>query len=92
MRRKSSTEIVNRILSKSGGLRARVNAHCVSCIYDPYSSGTWRKQVEECEVKGCPLYSVRPRSSRNKSSKPISTIYPDSVDCEDEPKTGKLAT
>jgi len=45
--------------SKSG-LRPKINAFCIECIYDPYAEGTWRKQVSECTVPTCPLYSVRP--------------------------------
>jgi len=43
------------------GLRGKVNAHCISCVYDEKSGlGTWRQQVGLCSVTGCPLYSVRP--------------------------------
>ena len=45
--------------SKSG-LRPKINAFCIECIYDPYSEGTWRKQVTECTALTCPLFSVRP--------------------------------
>jgi hypothetical protein len=41
-------------------LRDCVNAQCKACIYDPYSSGTWREQVAACTNGGCPLFSVRP--------------------------------
>ncbi len=43
------------------GLRGKVNAKCVECIYDPSSLGTWRKQTDECTARTCPLYPVRPR-------------------------------
>lgn len=49
-------------LEKAKGLRFRVNMACKDCIYDPEGSGTWRKQVENCTVTVCPLYSVRPVS------------------------------
>ena len=45
------------------GLRGKIDAKCCECIYDPYSKGTWRKQVEECTSRTCPLYEVRPKSS-----------------------------
>jgi len=49
-------------LVKKGGLRARIDAKCCECIYDPYEAGTWRKQVENCTSLTCPLYDVRPVS------------------------------
>lgn len=46
-------------------LRAAINAMCHSCLYDKKSGlGTWRQQVEACTAKTCPLYNVRPRSTR----------------------------
>lgn len=41
-------------------LRAAINAHCKDCCYDPSNGGTWREQVENCSVKNCSLYLVRP--------------------------------
>jgi len=41
-------------------LRQAVNAKCKECIYDPHSSGTWRKQIFECTSNNCPLYPFRP--------------------------------
>ena len=54
-------------------LRAAVNAKCKECIYDSKSEGTWRKQVEECTSRLCPLYKERPRQIRNSSKKSKST-------------------
>jgi hypothetical protein len=42
------------------GLRGKINAFCCHCIYDPYQTGSWLKQVEKCTSWHCPLYSVRP--------------------------------
>jgi hypothetical protein len=43
------------------GMRGRVNAMCVSCIYDPKSGlGTWRQQVGLCACNDCPLFDIRP--------------------------------
>ncbi len=42
------------------GLRGKLNAKCIECIYDPYQPGSWRKQVELCTCLACPLYPVRP--------------------------------
>lgn len=37
-----------------------IEAKCKDCIYDPLVSGSWRKQVEECNSWDCPLWDVRP--------------------------------
>ena len=50
-------------------LRKAVNDKCKECIYDPKSQGTWRKQVEDCTSRLCPLYSERPVQIRNSSKK-----------------------
>lgn len=47
-------------LGNKAKLRAKIDAKCRECIYDPYAEGTWRKQVENCPCYKCPLYSVRP--------------------------------
>ena len=54
-------------------LRNLINRECKSCIYDPKSNGTWRKQVEECTSVKCPLYTVRP-VSKLRSEKGQKTI------------------
>ncbi len=54
-----SEKIVKRELAKPG-YKGKINAFCCHCIYDPYSEGTWLKQVENCTSRDCPLYSVRP--------------------------------
>ena len=56
---------------KKGGFRGAINAFCCSCIYDPWSEGNWRVQVEKCPSSGkkstkCPLYDVRPTSKGKK--------------------------
>ncbi len=59
----------NRIVDREGrkpGLRGKIRAFCCHCIYDPYSEGTWLKQVENCTSAHCPLFSVRPVSSPRK--------------------------
>jgi hypothetical protein len=52
--------IINKLVGKVG-LRPKIDAFCIECIYDPYSKGTWRKQVADCTAKRCPLYTVRPK-------------------------------
>ncbi len=54
--------IIHRLAIKAG-LRGKIDAKCVECIYDPYQKGTWRKQVEKCTCLACPLYTVRPRTT-----------------------------
>lgn len=49
---------------KQGGLRARIDAKCIECIYDPVSPGTWRKQVVDCASWGCPLHAVRAKQMK----------------------------
>ena len=54
-------ELIRLHVSKPG-LRGKVNAKCIECIYDEglLGHGSWRKQVEDCTSVICPLYSVRP--------------------------------
>ena len=44
-----------------------IEAMCRECTYDELDEGTWRMQVERCELSDCPLYQYRPRS-RSKSN------------------------
>lgn len=46
-------------------LRAAIDSMCKSCLYDPNEPGRWREQIDRCTAPRCPLYSVRPRSSRS---------------------------
>lgn len=56
--------------SAKAGLRSKINAKCIECIYDDAggAGGNWRQQVTACTSTGCPLYSVRPVSSENERS------------------------
>ena len=48
-------------------LRKAVSDFCRYCIYDPSPGlGTWREQVEGCPATDCPLYPVRPLSTRKR--------------------------
>ena len=60
--RRDRDSILRTILKGHPGLRARINAKCCDCIYDPCSPGSWRAQVEGCSVNDCPLHPVRPRT------------------------------
>ena len=62
-RRRTPDEILNQLLSGNPGLRARIDANCVSCVYDEIAPGNWRQQVEGCQLTECPMHPVRPRST-----------------------------
>lgn len=55
-------KVITRLVQRTG-LRARIDAKCCECIYDPLAVGTWRKQVEVCTSYNCPLYEVRTSSN-----------------------------
>jgi hypothetical protein len=50
------------------GLRKAINDKCRDCIYDRFSPGKWREQVQLCTVTRCPLYPVRPMSKVRKTA------------------------
>ncbi len=54
-------DLIQREVSKPG-MRGKVNAKCIDCIYDPLLPGSWRGQVDKCQDNTCPLWSIRPRS------------------------------
>ena len=39
-----------------------IDAKCKECIWDDLADGTWRMQVEACELTDCALYPYRPKS------------------------------
>lgn len=41
-----------------------VERMCKECIYDPQAAGNWKQQVTICTSFQCPLYPVRPKSSK----------------------------
>ena len=50
--------------SAKPGMRGKVNAKCVECIYDDIGgNGTWRQQTEACASADCPLWAIRPVSA-----------------------------
>jgi hypothetical protein len=59
---KRRDELVQKLAVKPG-YKGKIEAMCVHCIWDPYSTGSWRLQIQKCTFKGCPLYSVRPQAS-----------------------------
>ncbi len=58
-------EKVRRMASKPG-LRSKIDAYCMWCSYDPLNVGSWRQQVENCNIFTCPLHTVRPISKSGK--------------------------
>jgi len=67
MKEEHKVQLVAKLLSKSGRAAA-INAMCCTCIYDPVVAGhgSWRKQVEDCTSRTCPLYKYRPCTSGGK--------------------------
>ena len=49
-----------------------IAAKCKECTYDPLDDGTWRQQVEQCELTACALYPYRPKSRSKAPSVPDS--------------------
>jgi hypothetical protein len=39
-----------------------IEEKCRECIYDELDEGTWRMQVEQCQLTDCALYQYRPQS------------------------------
>ena len=52
-------------LKSKPGYKNKVAAKCLDCIYDPEQPGTWRGQVDACQIVTCALHDVRPRSSKS---------------------------
>ncbi len=63
-------ELIAREAGKAG-LRGKINAKCIECIYDPCpgGGGNWRQQIQACTDTACPLYDVRPVSHPEKKVK-----------------------
>lgn len=41
-------------------LKKCIEQKCRDCSYDPCAAGSWRSQTENCSVKSCALWEVRP--------------------------------
>ena len=39
-----------------------IDAKCKECTYDQLDDGTWRQQVQRCEIIDCALWKFRPKS------------------------------
>ena len=45
---------------KRPSMRKAIDQFCRECNYDPLDHGTWRAQIESCQMSACPLYGFRP--------------------------------
>ena len=54
-------------LCAKGTKTAALHAYCIDCNYDNHEPGSWRQQINECDTRKCPLWLVRPKSSKGKS-------------------------
>ena len=54
-----------------------ISAKCKDCIYDPFDTGTWLAQVDNCTQTDCPLYEYRPvpRSSETARKRPSKKLH-----------------
>jgi len=75
-------------------LKKCVELKCKDCTYDQYVPGSWRQQVEECRVKSCALWEVRPvtmetvllrRKDKGVAGVDIDSLVDGLEDDEDEP-------
>ena len=41
-------------------LKKCIEQKCKDCSYDPSAPGSWRSQTEQCTVRSCALWEVRP--------------------------------
>lgn len=46
-------------------LKKCIAEKCKQCTYDPSNGGGWRLQVEQCTVRTCALWEVRPVTSES---------------------------
>lgn len=56
--------------------RKAVDEKCKDCIYDPLAGGTWRQQVEACEMRDCSLWPLRPITRKKDPTKPKGPLPP----------------
>ena len=79
--KKPKSKLIETVLQKSG-LRARIDANCIACIYDVRSPGTWRQQVENCLVSDCAIWDVRAKCRRSAANSDVKTLDRVSVTSE----------
>ena len=41
-----------------------INEKCKECMYDPEAEGTWKTQIEACDLTDCSLWPYRPKPRR----------------------------
>ena len=67
-------ELIAREAGKAG-LRGRINAKCIECLYGPIQGfGNWKQQITACTDASCPLYEVRPISKPEKKKRPSAPL------------------
>ena len=56
-------------------LKSAIKSKCKDCTYDPQQPGTYLQQIEECTVRSCALWPVRPVTvatiTLRRSQKPV---------------------
>ena len=74
-------------------LKKCIEQKCKDCTYDSAAPGSWRFQVEECRVRSCALWEVRPITMetllRNRKEKGTGGVDIDALvaDLDDEEDT-----
>ena len=74
-------------------LKKKLENFCKGCTYDSSQPGSWRHQVEQCSVKSCEWWDVRPVTMetmlRNRAEKSAGALdldaLVDGLDDEDTP-------
>ena len=75
-------------------LKKCIEAKCKDCTYDHAAPGSWRAQVEDCRVRSCALWEVRPitmetmlrnRKEKGAAGVDIDALVADLDDEEDAP-------
>lgn len=46
-----------------------IDATCRSCVMPPVRAGTWRAQVEGCDITGCALWQFRPVTDKTQKAR-----------------------
>jgi len=55
----------------AGKKQEAINKNCRDCCGDELDAGTWREQVERCQITECPLYDFRPKTIKAERCKGI---------------------
>ena len=63
-------------------LKAAIRAKCKDCTYDDTQPGTYLQQIENCTVKSCALWPVRPMTVATINLNRKSRIGTDELDVD----------